>query len=60
MSWYNRQISDVVNTLNTDQDRGLGSDEANKRLSEHGPNALAEARQVSPLLLYLSQFKIRS
>lgn len=57
MAWYNRAISDVVNTLKSDTDRGLGSDEAGIRLAEHGPNALAEARRVSPLLLFLGQFK---
>ena len=57
MAWYERKISVVVDDLKTDTDRGLSDDEARERLAEHGPNALAEARRVSPLLLFLSQFK---
>ena len=57
MAWYERQIADVVNDLKTDTDRGLSDNEASERLAEHGHNALAEARRVSPLLLFLSQFK---
>ena len=41
MAWYDRQISDVIDALKTNTDRGLSGDEANKRLAEDGPNALA-------------------
>jgi len=36
--------------------KGLTSVEANRLLTEHGPNALAEAKRVSPLIILLRQF----
>ncbi len=35
---------------------GLTSDEAARRLAEHGPNALPEARRRGPVLRFLAQF----
>ena len=57
MKWFDQQISEVVENLKTDINRGLSSEDAKARLAEHGANELAEAKQASPLMLFLQQFK---
>jgi Ca2+-transporting ATPase len=37
--------------------QGLTRDEAARRLAEHGPNELRESRPISPLAIFLGQFK---
>ncbi len=36
--------------------KGLSDKEAVKKLKEHGPNTLAEAKRISPLKIFLQQF----
>ena len=36
---------------------GLTEEEAGKRLKEYGPNELVEGKRISPLILFLRQFK---
>ncbi len=38
-------------------ERGLTSEEAAKRLNRYGPNELSEGRKLSPLRIFLDQFK---
>ena len=57
MTWYDQQISEIAEALKTDLDRGLASEDARARLAEHGANELAEGKRVSPLMLFLQQFK---
>ena len=47
----------VAQGLATSTESGLGATEAATRLAHTGPNKLAEAAQVSPLVLFLVQFK---
>jgi magnesium-transporting ATPase (P-type) len=46
----------VVDLWDTDVTAGLGADEARRRLEEHGPNRLSEARRRGPLARALAQF----
>ena len=57
MNRFKQPISEVVDSLDTDLERGLASEDARRRLAEHGANELAEAKQASPLMLFLQQFK---
>ncbi len=41
--WHTSGTADVARRLDVEPDRGLTSDEAGRRLAEHGPNALEEA-----------------
>lgn len=47
--WHEEEVSGVVETLGTDAERGMGSAEAEERLSEHGPNRLSRRREVTLL-----------
>lgn len=57
MNQFKQPISEVVESLDTDLERGLASEDARRRLAEHGANELLEAKQASPLMLFLQQFK---
>lgn len=50
-------VEDVASHAETSVQNGLGTTEAATRLTSAGPNRLAEAAQVSPLILFLIQFK---
>ncbi len=54
--WYKLEIEDVLRALGSGR-RGLSQAEAQKRLAEFGPNELARRARVSPLMLFLEQFK---
>jgi len=51
-----RSLSDVYETLRTNE-RGLGADEAKKRLEEYGPNKLPDAKADSLALIFFRQFQ---
>src|SRR5512139_1786224 len=55
--WHAREAAQVAAELKTDLQRGLSSGEAAKRLAQHGPNELRKEKGVSPLALFLGQFK---
>ena len=55
VKWFNDEVGDVVEKLNTDLEQGLA--DAGARLGQHGANELAEAEQASPLVMFLRQFK---
>ncbi len=54
--WHAQTITDVEKHVSSSQ-RGLSPDEAQRRLEEHGPNVLTEARQTSPLEMLWRQLK---
>lgn len=54
--WYNLEVSEVVQKLNSSPE-GLKKDEAVKRISKYGYNELEEKKRVSPIKLFLEQFK---
>jgi magnesium-transporting ATPase (P-type) len=53
--WHARSVEDCMAALSTTQS-GLTEAEAARRLREHGPNRLAEARARSPVERFLTQF----
>lgn len=55
--WYQLSISDALNQLNTNPDRGLSQTEAEQRLVEYGPNELQASGRISPWTILLEQFK---
>ncbi len=55
MMWHQKSIDHVFAELNSSQ-AGLPANEAERRLSESGPNELREKRQRSPLVMLVTQF----
>lgn len=57
MKWHQMGTSELTNVLKCSPEEGLSAAEAAKRLEEHGFNELSEGKRVSPVLLFLNQFK---
>lgn len=55
-SWHSQSAEDVLRQLASTAD-GLSSQEAAQRLSTSGPNELKEGKPVSPLRIFLGQFR---
>ena len=55
--WFSKLPDQVLSDLGTDQSRGLSSAQAQRRLSEYGPNRLEGAKKESLLSRLLGQFK---
>ena len=55
-AWHHLQVDEVLEKLQTDQEKGLSSDEAEKRLQQFGPNELPEQNNRGPLMRFLVQF----
>ena len=56
VSWHSLSINDVLNLLGASVN-GLSNTEAKARLEKFGPNELVAVRRVSPIRIFLSQFK---
>ena len=57
VQWFSKLPDQVLSDLDTDQNRGLSSTQAQHRLNEYGPNRLEGAKKESLLSRLLSQFK---
>ncbi|WP_042160120.1 calcium-translocating P-type ATPase, SERCA-type [Paenibacillus gorillae] len=55
--WHQLGKSELAETLGSSAEQGLTLAEAAERLAAHGRNELAEGKRVSPILLFLNQFK---
>jgi len=55
--WHAMDPASLASELETDPERGLSPQEAEKRLREHGPNTLREQKKASALSLFFEQFK---
>ncbi|HEY3362617.1 MAG TPA: calcium-transporting P-type ATPase, PMR1-type [Methanosarcina sp.] len=55
--YYDEAADAVLKTLNTSEEAGLSSGEAEKRLEKYGKNELKEEEKTSVVKLFLSQFK---
>ncbi|MGX8852165.1 cation-translocating P-type ATPase [Amedibacillus sp. YH-ame10] len=53
---YQKETSEILNELNTTLE-GLSSSEVEKRREQYGRNVLEESKPVSPLVVFLTQFK---
>ncbi len=56
MEWYRLKLQELFQKLGTSMD-GLGEAEAIRRLDQYGRNALPEKGRISPLVMFLRQFK---
>jgi len=54
--WHNMKVDEVLSTLRTDP-KGLNREDAERRLQEFGYNELKERKRVTPLQIFLGQFK---
>ncbi|MFH5183032.1 calcium-translocating P-type ATPase, SERCA-type [Paenibacillus sp. TAB 01] len=55
--WYQMTAEEILQTQQIEPSKGLSTEEAGKRLEEHGRNELSEGAKVSPVALFLNQFK---
>ena len=55
--WYALATEEVCRRLEVDAKAGLSSQEAARRLATNGPNELKEGKRISPLQIFLGQFK---
>jgi Ca2+-transporting ATPase len=55
-AWHAATI-DAVHDAFDAGDQGLSTEEAERRLSEYGPNEIAEGREISPIEIFVSQFQ---
>ncbi|NHJ01051.1 MAG: calcium-translocating P-type ATPase, SERCA-type [Candidatus Heimdallarchaeota archaeon] len=54
--WHAKSLNSVIDLLETDDERGLSSSEALKRLETYGPNELEKTKKKHPIFLFLDQF----
>lgn len=55
--WYHMSADDTLQSQQTNPAKGLTWEEAGSRLEKVGPNELSEGKTISPLTLFLNQFK---
>jgi len=55
-TWHTRDSLAVADELSVDIDRGLSDAEAERRLAQHGPNAVPEPPPKNPLVAFFGQF----
>lgn len=55
-AWHNIAADAVLQNLQSNRDKGLTADDANKRLSDHGRNKLPKAEPASALKRFMMQF----
>ncbi|HIW31563.1 MAG TPA: calcium-translocating P-type ATPase, SERCA-type [Candidatus Paenibacillus intestinavium] len=55
--WHQLNREELTEALESSEARGLNQDTVTERLSQHGWNELTEAEKVSPIHLFLNQFK---
>ena len=55
-TWHNKKSEQVLSELRVDQ-TGLSSEEVKRRLEEFGYNELKEKKRITPLQIFLRQFK---
>ncbi|MCI0503673.1 cation-translocating P-type ATPase [Candidatus Micrarchaeota archaeon] len=55
-AWHSLSIKDVFSKLRSGS-AGLGGAEARSRLGEFGPNSIAIKKDISPLRIFVNQFK---
>ncbi|MEM0378629.1 MAG: cation-transporting P-type ATPase, partial [Thermosphaera sp.] len=54
-SWHSMSPEEVLKALNTDVEKGLTSEEAERRLKEYGPNEIM-VKKKHPIHLFIRQF----
>ena len=54
--WHAMETEETLKVLNT-KETGLSQDEVQKRLQQYGPNELKKEKGISPIKLFIEQFK---
>ncbi|MGG4395949.1 calcium-translocating P-type ATPase, SERCA-type [Paenibacillus thiaminolyticus] len=57
LKWHQSTTEDLLKTLGVHVDQGLTEEDAAARREQHGSNELSAGRRVSPITLFLNQFK---
>jgi len=57
MNYYNNNIRETLNYLNTTSNNGLSTEEAEKRLAENGKNFISHESKTNIIFKFLNQFK---
>jgi len=55
--WHSMEGAQVLKELNTDPHSGLSSEEIRSRLEKYGYNELKKEERISPLSIFVNQFK---
>ncbi|TVY08737.1 calcium-translocating P-type ATPase, SERCA-type [Paenibacillus cremeus] len=55
--WYHMSSEEILEQMRTEPAKGLTTDEVEQRRAVHGKNELAEGQGISPITLFLNQFK---
>ena len=55
--WHAMEVGQVLKELNTDPHSGLSSEEIRSRLEKYGYNELKKEERISPLSIFVNQFK---
>jgi len=56
-SFYNREVKNVIEELNTSDKMGLSSEEVKLRLEKYGPNQLVSKKRKTFIKMFFEQFK---
>lgn len=56
-NWHQWSADELLERFAVEQNQGLTAEEAQRRREQSGPNELSEAKRISPLILFLNQFK---
>ncbi len=56
MNWHSMTTEEVLSKLDSDH-KGISSNQAQERLSQHGPNQLDSPTKPSPLRIFIGKFK---
>jgi len=57
LPWHSMEMASLLGELDTDPQRGLAAEEAQRRLEIYGYNELAVEEKTSPFTLFINQFK---
>ena len=55
--FYSLSGEEVAKDLNVNLENGLSTEEAQRRMQQYGPNELISAEKISPLKMFILQFK---
>ena len=56
MGWHDKPIEEVLEAVESGES-GLSDEEASRRLEEYGPNEIREEEPISPLEIFVDQFR---
>jgi len=56
MNWHSISLKEVFSSLKTSKS-GLTSTEAKMRFESHGPNTISIKKEISPVSIFINQFK---